>query len=234
VEEGWFLDMDMHRVASKLRYLGIRSVLLLPSPIRRIFSGYLAPVTDLVGYETLLDWIKENRLHTLQGDVVEIGCFLGGGTAKLAKFFREYNKKVYAIDIFDPCFDPTVNLDGTSMSSLYSAVLSGRRQEKVFREATEGLSNIVVMKEDSRKVELPCGRLCFSFIDGCHDPEYVRNDFHLVWDKTVSSGVVGFHDYRGNLPQTTEAIDELIESNSPSIRKVSIIAEKCVILLTKI
>ena len=63
--------------------------------------------------------------------------------------------------------------------------------------------------------------------------DYVRNDFHLVWDKTVSGGIVGFHDYGGDLPQTTRTIDELIEVNRHSIEHVSMIEEKWIILLKK-
>ena len=204
--------------------------------IRNKPLGDPLPDTDLVGYESLLAWVEENNIHTLDGDVVEIGSFLGGGTAKLARFFGRHGKKVYTIDIFDLDFDNSRNLDGNAMSSLYRNVLEslgGRSQEDVFKEVTRKYSNIEVIKEDSKKAKLPCRRICFSFIDGCHDPDYVRSDFYLVWDKTVSGGVVGFHDYGGNLPQTTRVIDELIQANKDSIKQVSQIKEKWIILLKK-
>ena len=106
-------------------------------------------------------------------------------------------------------------------------------QEEVFRETTRKCPNVVMIKGDSKQVTLPCREICFSFIDGCHDPDYVRNDFYLVWDKTVAGGVVGFHDYGSNLPQTTKAIDKLIEYNKNSIKETSQIKEKWVLLLTK-
>lgn len=203
------------------------------SSIKNKFLGYPPAETDLVGYETLLDWVKQHKVDVLNGDVVEIGSFLGGGTAKLARYFGKRNKKVYAVDVFDPCFDHTQSLEGNSMSSLYSQVLKGRNQEDVFKATTRKYPNIVTIKDDSQKVTLPCREICFSFIDGCHDPDYVRNDFHLVWDKTVPGGAVGFHDYGGNLPQTTRTIDELIAYNKNSIKEISQIREKYIILLTK-
>lgn len=228
--------MDKHiivRVESIMFGIAPKAFLGVLLSIRNRLLGYPPSGTDLVGYESLLDWIKENQIHILDGDVVEIGSFMGGGTAKLARFFGRYSKKVYAIDIFDPSFDHTNNINGSNMSSIYLKVLKGRNQEDVFREMTRKYSNIQVIKEDSKKVVLPCKEICFSFIDGCHDPDYVRNDFHLVWDKTVSGGVVGLHDYGGDLPQTTRTIDDLIEANRHSIEQVSMIKEKWIILLTK-
>lgn len=221
------------RVKSTLFIIAPRFLVGFLLNIRNRFLGYPPPGTDLVGYDILLDWIRKRQIDKLDGDVVEIGSFLGGGTVKLARFFGRHSKKVYAVDIFDPSFDHTINVDGDSMSSLYSNVLGGRTQEEVFRKVIRKYTNIVVIKEDSREVMLPCGKICFSFIDGCHDPDYVRNDFYLVWDKTVAGGVVGFHDYGGDLPQTTIAIDELIEANQDSIKQVFQIREKWIILLTK-
>ena len=205
----------------------------LPARLRNTLLGYPPPGTDLVGYESLLAWLKKNQIAKLDGDVVEIGSFLGGGTAKLAKFFAKYDKRVFAIDIFEPSFDKTKNIDGNSMASLYSQVLRGRNQEEVFKETTRKYLNVVMIKGDSKQVTAPCRAICFSFIDGCHDPDYVRSDFYLVWGKTVSGGVVGFHDYGANLPLTTRTIDELIEVNKDSIKVTSQIGSKWIILLTK-
>ena len=41
---------------------------------------------DFVGYEVLIDFIEERALCELPGDLIEIGAFMGGGTAKLARF----------------------------------------------------------------------------------------------------------------------------------------------------
>lgn len=228
--------MDKHiivRVESIIFGIAPKAFLRVLLSIRNRLMGYPPPGIDLVGYESLLDWIMQNRIYALDGDVVEIGSFMGGGTAKLARFFGRYGKKVYAVDIFDPNFDHTKNLNGNNMSSIYLEVLKGRNQEDVFKELTWRYSNIQVIKGDSKKVVLPCKEICFSFIDGCHDPDYVRNDFHLVWDRTVSGGAVGLHDYQGDLPQTTRTIDDLVEANRHSIERISIIKEKWIILLKK-
>ena len=57
---------------------------------------------DFVGYEVLIDFMKQRALYELEGDIIEIGAYMGRGTAKLARFAQTYGKKVYTIDVFDP------------------------------------------------------------------------------------------------------------------------------------
>src|SRR5690349_12978634 len=41
------------------------------------------PWSDWVGYETLLDELDRHGIDKVEGDLLEIGALLGGGTAKL-------------------------------------------------------------------------------------------------------------------------------------------------------
>ena len=45
--------------------------------------------TDMSGYELLLDTIINKKLYLLEGDIVEIGTFIGGGTYKLSKLLEK-------------------------------------------------------------------------------------------------------------------------------------------------
>jgi len=214
--------------------------------LKRVMQGLPPYKTYWVGYESLLHVIKRDRIYELEGDVLEIGPFLGGGTVKLAKLFGKYNKKVYAIDVFDPAFDKNTTETGTIISDIYLNILSqrpyhalkGRTQYEIYKEVTKNYPNIITIIGDSKYVSLPCDKLCFSFIDGCHDADHVKSDFHLVWPKTVSGGIVGYHDYgvdmpQANPPQVAKAIDELIEANKEDIKEIERIKEKWVILLKK-
>jgi hypothetical protein len=190
--------------------------------------------TDFVGYEALIDFMRDRALHELDGDLVEIGAFMGGGTAKLAKFAGEHGRKVYAIDVFDPGRDTSRDTSGARMCDVYEAFLQGRSQLEVYREATQGLDNVVTIDKDSRDVLFPEGRkFVFGFIDGNHQPEYVRNDFHMVWGCLVPGGVIGFHDYGSDLPEVTRTIDELLDEHLGEISDVIEMKERHVILLTK-
>jgi len=189
---------------------------------------------DFVGYEVLIDFIRERRLMRLEGDLIEIGALLGGGTAKLARFAHEYGRQVYSVDIFSPDFDQSRDDHGNKMSDIYRALLSGRSQKEVYRESILGLANIVTIEKDSAKVRFPPEQqFVFGFIDGNHDPEYVRNDFNVVWQHLCPGGFVGFHDYGGEMLQVTETIDQLIDEHKNQIGEIHRMEARYIILLGK-
>lgn len=205
----------------------------VPSPIKSIIKsalyktnfwiryGFLPPPqwTDLSGYEKLLDFIEEHKILDIEGDLVEIGVFVGGGTYKLAKYLskKRSKKKIYAVDIFDITADSTQNTQGWIMSEMYAKILKGQSQWDIFQKLTKNCDNIIVIKGDSKNISIPADKVCFAYIDGNHDPSYVKNDFYLVWPKLSPHGVVAFDDYGYDLPMVTKTIDDLLEKHSKEI-----------------
>ena len=180
------------------------------------------PWSDWVGYEALLEEIEAHGLARVVGDVLEIGAFLGGGTAKLCDWFalNAAEKRVVTVDVFEPEFDPTVTVEGWTMPELYRHALDGRNQRSVFDEVTNGRQNLVVVQGDSTVVDLPVDCLAFAFIDGSHVPEAVRSDFELVWGRLTSGGVAAFHDYGGDLPGVTRTLHERIGTHADEIARL--------------
>ncbi len=197
--------------------------------------GWSAPALDLVGYETLVERIQTSGCCRIPGDFIEVGAFLGGGTVKLAKLARSCGKRVWVVDIFDPGFDLTVNSTGTPMASVYHAYLGRGSQERVFRLVTKPVAHTLeILKQDSRAVVLPPDlRFAFGFIDGNHDPEYVKSDFRLVWDRLAPGGLLGLHDYGGDLPEVTRAIDQLIDRFGSQIESTNLAPKQWLIFLQK-
>jgi predicted O-methyltransferase YrrM len=175
---------------------------------------------DFVGYEVLIDFVKRRALYRLEGDIIEIGSYMGRGTARLAGFARRYGKKVYAIEIFDPSLDKTVSRSGIKAADVYKAFLGGRSMLEAYQESTRGFDNIVTIRKDSGTVTFPEEqRFMFGFIDGCHQQSYVEGDFHLIWPHLVSGGALGFHDYKfDDWPEVTEAVDKLAHAHKREIR----------------
>lgn len=192
-------------------------------------------VTDLVGYDALVQFLRREGLDRLDGDFLEIGCFLGGGTAKLARLARATGKLVWVIDVFDPGFDLTKNTNGDQMADLYRGYLQSSSQEEIFRRVTEPWADCIrVIQEDSRKAHLPeRTRLAFGFGDGNHDPIWVKSDFHLIWSHLLPGGWAGFHDYGGDLPEVTAALDSLMREHASEIERVEMMKERWVLLLKK-
>jgi SAM-dependent methyltransferase len=177
---------------------------------------------EFVGYENLISFVEERALHKSEGDVVEIGAYMGGGTVKLAEFAKRYGKKVYAIDIFDPSLDKTIGKGGVKACEVYQAFLYGRSMLEVYQETIRGFDNIITIKDDSKKVKFPREqKFVFGFVDGCHQQAYVENDFHVIWPNLVPGGVLGFHDYRfDDWPEVTKAVDRLMEAHKSEISEV--------------
>ena len=177
--------------------------------------------SDWVGYESLLEEIERHALHRVEGDVLEIGALLGGGTAKLCGwFFRKApSKRVIAVDVFDPSFDPTVTISGWTMPELYADMIGGRDQRAVFDSVTGKCSNLVVVQGDSTKVQLPTDRLAFAFVDGSHVPDHVHTDFETVWSRLSPRGIAAFHDYGGDLPGVTHTLHACIGAHASEIAR---------------
>ena len=174
---------------------------------------------DFVGYEVLIDFIKQRALYELEGDIIEIGAYMGRGTAKLAKFAQRYGKRVYAIDVFDSSLDKTMSKSGIKAGDVYEAFLQGRSMLEAYQESTRGFDNILTIREDSKKISFPQERrFIFGFIDGCHQQAYVENDFYVIWPHLVSGGALGFHDYKfDDWPEVTKAAGKLMHAHKKEI-----------------
>jgi hypothetical protein len=202
--------------------------------LRLILSVRLGLRNDLVGYETLLKFIVKNNIASLNGDFLEIGAFLGGGSAKLAKYCKQFDKKLFVVDPFDPSFDKTVNSRNESMAWIYNKILGKKDLWTCFKRNTRFLDNIVVYHKSSMGLIFPNKtKFCFAFIDGCHDPKYIINDFGLAWERAVPGGIVAVHDYGGALNVVTKTIDDLIRSYRKNIANISTISQKSIIFIQK-
>lgn len=194
-----------------------------------------APPREFAGYDSLISYVDRLRVARFAGDLIEIGAFMGVGTAKLAAYANRYGKCVLAVDSFQPEADTTIDSDGYRMSDIYVALLAGRSQREVYDEATRGCPNVVTHAVDSMQLELPPEQtFCFGFVDGNHDPAYVRHDFELIWPRLVAGGVLAFDDYGGTLPCVRSTIDALIEEHRSEIADAEIIEGSWIIALSKV
>ena len=170
----------------------------------------------------LLGEIERHGIDRLDGDVLEIGALLGGGTAKLTRWFERNSpaKRVITVDVFDPAFDPTTTVEGWQMKDLYLNAIGDRSQREIFDEITRGATNLEVVVGDSTKVEIPTDSLSFAFVDGSHVAEDVRADFDTVWQRLSPGGIAAFHDYGGDLPGVTHTLHERIGAHATEIARV--------------
>lgn len=191
-------------------------------------------IRDFAGYDALIAHAESRGVGALAGNFIEIGAFMGVGTAKLAAFAARYGKRVVVVDAFDPALDTTADSDGHRMGDIYVALLGGRSQREIYDEATRPWQNIETLAVDSMRLELQASQtFCLGFIDGNHDPAYVRHDFELVWPRLVPGGLIAFDDYGGTLPQVRQAIDAVLEEYIGRIEDVQLVADTWIIAFRK-
>lgn len=185
--------------------------------------GFLPPPpwSLMQPYDHILETVRKEGLARLDGDFLEIGVFLGGGTYQLAKLLETEapERKMYALDVFEPDVDPTQCDTGVPMRELYRYVLGAGDQRELYDAVVAGCPNVVTIAGDSAEVDLPTERIAFAHIDGSHDPAYVRSDFEKVWARTVPGGVVAFDDYGFDLPQVTAIVDRLRDEHADEVSR---------------
>lgn len=196
---------------------------------RKYGFGPPPPHTDLSNYDHVVDTLLAPEQRAVEGDWLEIGVFLGGGTYKLCNALGRIapKRKVIAVDIFARGTDATQAEDGRSMDEIYERHLeyiSGQLgtspdQEAIFRRVTAGCQNLEVVIGDSKTVELPTDKLSFAYIDGNHAADYVRSDFERAWELLVPGGIIALDDYAHAIPEVTLTIHELVGAHASEIER---------------
>ncbi|WP_243358478.1 class I SAM-dependent methyltransferase [Fundidesulfovibrio terrae] len=189
-------------------------------------------------YQSLINFCHWRKIYQVPGDFVEIGALFGTGTRQLSHYLsRECReKRLFVIDVFDPDFDVTETSGGLNMKALYNewlAATGAPSQWLLYLCNVHGLSNVHTLRGDSKKVVLPTGAVAFAFIDGNHQADYVQSDFRMVWRKLSPGGVVAFHDYGGDLPLVTKAIDDLAARHAPDIEYKRAVARHSLYFMVK-
>lgn len=167
---------------------------VLPQPIKRYANYPLnnAIITDIIGDNFKMSGSSVNELDTLSDfvktltpepvDVIEIGTFLGVGSAVLAS----YCKSVFTFDIF------------YRNSNHIWDVLEVDDRINCFTGDQQFIDDVVGELRNSTGYNFN-----FAFVDGMHKVENVRHDFELV----KFCGRVLFHD--AHIPEIGEFITEI-------------------------
>jgi predicted O-methyltransferase YrrM len=127
------------------------------------------------------EWLY-NAASDVDGDILEVGSFMGRSTCCLAYACEGTKRKVYAID-------PFYREEHTDLPKEY---------EDIFLANVEkcGLAQYVMVMR-GRSIEFMShdfGALGMVFIDGSHEYEDVRSDFFAYSQRVKSGGWIALHD----------------------------------------
>ncbi|MBL7849470.1 MAG: class I SAM-dependent methyltransferase [Cyclobacteriaceae bacterium] len=165
----WWVDrLDPNLEDFKAAYIQIDQV-----------SGYLkSPMQER--------WFFNAARNAPEGAViVEIGSFLGRSTVSFALGCKGTSKHVYAIDLFEG--DGDMYGQGDFQQQFRGNV----RRCGVESYVTDIRSHsLTVAQSWTRPIDI-------LFIDGSHEYEDVKADFHAFYPHVKRNGIIAFHDIKG-------------------------------------
>ena len=146
------------------------------------------------GYLSVLEgWTLYRYAKSTPFPIVEIGSWVGRSTLFLACGTRDgHGQKVYAIDTWFG------NVEHAGVPELVTL------EEKFdYNVANCGFkTNIVKVKGYSQEIDLSLipYKIGLLFIDGSHDYDSVRADFHRFSPRITPNGIIAFHDVADYAP----------------------------------
>lgn len=151
--------------------------------------------------------IEEN----IDGDVVELGCYVGESSKYLMKSIIEYksSKRLYVYDSFDGLPQLSEWEEGTGWKA---GTLKSSEDVLISNFEQNNLPLPIIHKDwfkDIPNYKIP-EKISFAFLDGdFYDSIY--DSLNKVYDKVVNGGYICFHDYnRHDLPGVKAAVDRFL------------------------
>lgn len=219
-------DRFLRPVARTVVNTPIGKAILTRWPVPWLFKR---PLAD---YDFVARLFHQYQLGRLEGDILELGCFLGFGTARLAALARPSGKVVHTADWFLADFGKPETVTAVS-TRRYLRLYPGLTQREVFDQNTRAFPNIAVHAGDIMKLTFPPVQ-CFvcSVIDAGHeDAEYYLK---LSWSHTTPGGLMFLNDYLNpECPELVEAGNEFISANRDQISAMHLRKERRIIAIVK-
>ena len=151
---------------------------------------------------------------SLDGDVVEFGCYAGDTSVQLAAVMRSHPEKwLWLYDSFEGLPAKTAE-DNSAAGWRFKQGELRVEPETVARKLQ--LPDPVIKKawfqDLDAENDLP-SKICFALLDGDFY-ESIKTSFALVAPKLINGGVIIVHDYRNpELPGSAKAVNEFLAQN---------------------
>lgn len=142
--------------------------------------------------------LYEAVIHTVKGDIVEVGSACGGTTIVLMAAAQEKGKMVYSVDPYPKEFE------GIALE--YTEGIMQDFETKFKTNILESNWNNIIQYRERLKdciQKIPNG-LSVAFIDSCHELSYVLEDIALIEKKMAAGGRIYLHDIFWEIGQVSK------------------------------
>ncbi len=158
----------------------------------------------------------------IEGDVVELGCYVGTTSLFLRRLLTAKNsdKQLYVYDSFAGLPPKAAEDTSPAGEQFKTGELLATKQQLIKHFKQAGLPLPVIKKawfNELRPADLP-DRICFAFLDG--DYYYsIQDSLRVVWPKLSKGATVVVDDYQNEaLPGARQAVDEWLLRHPARLR----------------
>tara|TARA_R100000231_G_scaffold44044_2_gene38138 strand:+ start:1106 stop:1822 length:717 start_codon:yes stop_codon:yes gene_type:complete len=183
-------------------------------------------------------WIYEDVVKSLpkNAHVVEIGCYLGQSTTRMAQLLHEHNRedvKFDAIDIFylvSHALDNAIPIETVDKESVdippsyleYYNFLKSEFNCTILDIVTHPLRalsldkyvNVICIDSHYAHKLYDDESLDFVWLDANHQYEYVYHELNTLWPKIKKDGILAGDDY--NNKEVQKAVSNFLKKHKPS------------------
>jgi O-methyltransferase len=188
-------------------------------------------ISDQVTREELgriLELFEKVLKNNVQGDVVELGCYVGTTTLFLRRLLLAHksDKTLHAYDSFEG-LPPKTTEDASPVGEQFKAgELYAQRSAFVKHFKQAGLPLPIMHKawfSDLTPGDMP-DKIAFAFLDGDFY-ESIRDSLSLVWPRLAEGAIVVVDDYQSEaLPGAKRAVDEWLKTHPARLQVASSLA----------
>ena len=174
-----------------------------------------ASIISFSQIELLVDLLLNTIEDNIDGDVVELGCYVGESSKYLMKTLIETSsdKNLYVYDSFEGLPELSEIEKNTGWRA---GTLKTTQQVLIQNFQKNNLPIPIINKnwfKDIPNENLP-EKISFAFLDGDFYTS-IYDSLEKVWDKVSDGGYICFHDYdRHDLPGVKLAIDDFFKSKN--------------------
>jgi len=165
--------------------------------------------------KNLVFYLMDTIMSNLDGDVVELGCYVGESSKYLMKTIIETDskKKLFVYDSFEGL--PPLS-QWEENSGWKPGTLSTTQDTLISNFIQNNIPTPIIHKDWFSNIpeeKLP-NKICFAFLDGdFYDSIY--DSLKKIYDRVVDGGYIIFHDYdRSDLPGVKAAIETFFKEKN--------------------
>lgn len=156
----------------------------------------------------------------VDGDVVELGCYVGTTSVFLAERLKTTGRTLYLYDSFEGLPPKTQQDESPAGLQFKTGELLATKKQLIKNLKQANVPMPVIKKgwfSDLTATDMP-QKICFAFLDGDYYHS-VRDSLMLIWNQLAPHATIVVDDYANEaLPGAAKAVDEWLKTHQGTLK----------------